>query len=290
MVVVAALVALVLMLGPDDTRLDADGTDLLADVRRFAAGLSTTAGYTRPSRAERAAVVEGVRRALAGRWRAAGTALARAGYVLHRRVDAATGRVFHELSDGAAAPRGWGRVVIDTGSTVHFGIQVPHPRADVASELLGVQLFRRVPGSVLVVAGAHRRAAPGRVADVAHAPESVFQSVHELLVRLGLPVVQLHGFQNATAPGSDVVVSAGPGLRSSFVDGVARRLEAAGLAVCRPWRTGGRGLAGTTNVQARWSAARGGEFAHVEVSRRVRDAAGSRELVVSALAAQAVVS
>jgi hypothetical protein len=281
--------ALVLLPGCG-TSTDADRTDLLADIRRFAADLPTTSGYTRPSHTERAAISDGVRHALDGRRRDAATALARVGYTVRERVDSATGRAFYDLFDASGRARGWGRVLVDVGRSVHLGIEVPHPRADLGSESLGVELFRRTPGSVLVVAGAHRRAAPGRLADVAHAAESAFQSVHELLVLQRLPVMQLHGFQNDTAPGCDIVMSAGPELRSSYVTEVAERLDSAGLAVCRSWSTECRGLAGTTNVQARWSATHGGEFAHIEVSRDARDAPATRDRVVTALSRQAVTS
>ncbi|OLF19177.1 hypothetical protein [Actinophytocola xanthii] len=285
-VVIPLAVAAVLAPPPDDTR---DRTDLRADLRRFAADMPTTSGYTRPSRAERATIRDGLRHVLGGHRNHAETTLAGIGYVLRRRVDSGTGRPFDELSDATERSRGWGRVVVDLGSTVQVGLEVPHPGADLGSEALGAELFRRVPGSVLVVAGAHRRAAPERWADVAHAPDSAFQAVHELLVRHGLPVIQLHGFRNETAPGCGVVVSAGPELRSPYVDRLAARLESAGLSVCRAWRPGcHRALAGTTNVQARFSAARGGDFAHVEVSREVRDSDEARERVVSALSRQAV--
>ncbi|MBP2327831.1 hypothetical protein JOF56_008216 [Kibdelosporangium banguiense] len=289
--IVAALVvvALVLLLVPTTKKseLPDDGqADLSADVQRFALGMSTESGYTQPTPAQRAAIGDGVRRVLDGRPREAEDVLAPVGYTIRRLADTATQRAFYEISDRAAVTRGWGRILVDIDPKVHLGIEIPHPKADLDSESLGTGLFRKVPGSVLVVAGAHRRS--GEQADMAHTTDSVFQTVHELLIQRKLPVVQLHGYQNESAPDSDVVVSAGPELHSAYVDRIAQRLESAGLSVCRPWVTGCPGLEGTTNVQARFAVARGGDFVHVEVSRDIRDTPESRDRVVSALARQAV--
>lgn len=285
--IVGALLSFLLF--GNDRREPPDGseTDLSADVHRFAEGMSRESGYTKPSHTERTAVGDGVRDVLDGIFRDAEVKLGTVGYALRKRVDTATERVFYELSD--TRRRGWGRVLVDIGATVQLGIEIPHPKADQDTDLLGVELFRRVPGSVLVIAGAHRRAAPDRQADMAHVHGSVFETVHELVVQRRIPVVQLHGFQNETAPDSDVVVSAGPPLHSSYAARIARQLESAGLDVCEPWVTGCPELEGTTNVQARWSAEHGGDFAHVEVSRDVRDSAESRARVVSALAEQVII-
>lgn len=292
--VVAAVVvvALVLLLLPDNTtkpeQLDSSEIDLSADIKQFAQRMSAESGYMKPSPAERTAIGDGVRRVLDGELLDAKNVLASVGYTLSKRVDTATRRAFYEVSDRTDRPRGWGRILIDTTSIVQLGIEVPHPKADLDSESLGVDLFQRVPGSVLVVAGAHRRAAPDKQADMAHTNESVFETVHELLAQRKLPIMQLHGFRNETAPDSDVVVSAGPALHSPYADRISQRLKEAGLSVCQPWVTGCEGLEATTNVQAQWITAHGGDFAHIEVSHDARSTAELSDRVVSALAQQAV--
>lgn len=286
-IVVVALVLVLLPTGSHTPAPDDKKTDLLADVQRFSQAMSAESGYTRPSRTERATLSDGVRRVLDNVPGEAGDVLAQVGYTVREHVDAVTRRTFYDISDTAAAPRGWGRIMVDTAAAdTRLGIEIPHPKADQDSEALGVELFRKAAGSVLVIAGAHRRAAPDRQADMAHTTDSVFEEIHALLVQRRTPVVQLHGFQNETAPDSDVVVSAGPRLRSPYVQAIAQRLEAAGLSVCRPWVTGCPGLEATTNVQAQWSQEHGADFAHVEVSRDMRDTSSSRDLVVSALAGQ----
>jgi hypothetical protein len=288
-IVVAIVVAgLVLYLLPTGKKEDKPGpagkTDLLSDVQRFAEGMSAETGYTRPTQAERTAVSNGVQRVLDNAPGEARDVLAAVGYTIRQLVDTATNRTFYEISDNAGNSRGWGRIMIDTSESARLGIEVPHPKADQDSESLGVELFRKAPGSVLVVAGAHRRAAENRVADMAHTTSSVFEDLHELLVRRQVPVVQLHGFQNETAPDSDVVVSAGPPLKNQFAQQTAQRLEAAGLSVCKPWVTGCPGLEATTNVQARYSDEQKADFVHVEVSRDIRDSPSARDQVASVLA------
>jgi hypothetical protein len=284
-IVVAGLVLYLLPTGTrkDDTP-EAASTDLLSEVQQFSQGMSAETGYTRPTQAERTAISTGVQRVLDNAPNEAKDVLAAVGYTISERVDTATQRRYHEISDNAGNSRGWGRVVIDTSESARLGIEVPHPKADQDSESLGVELFRKAPGSVLVIAGAHRRAAENRVADMAHTTTSVFQDLHELLVRRRVPVVQLHGFQNETAPDSDVVVSAGPPLSSPLALRTAQRLESAGLSVCKPWVTGCPGLEATTNVQARYSDEQKAEFVHVEVSRDIRDSPSARDQVASVLA------
>lgn len=270
--------------GPGPGKPDASRTDLLSDVRRFTEAMSAETGYTRPTQAERAAISNGVQRVLDNVPDKAGDVLAEVAYTIRERVDIATQRAFYEISDNAAVSRGWGRIMIDSSGTSRLGVEIPHPKADQDSESLGVELFRKAPGSVLVIAGAHRRAAENRVADMAHTTGSVFEELHELLVARGVPVVQLHGFANDTAPDSDVVVSAGPPLSSTFALQTAQRLEVAGLSVCKPWVTGCPGLEATTNVQARYSAEQKAEFVHVEVSKDLRETPSARDQVASALA------
>ena len=290
-VAVTAVVALVLLLMPGATTKPeqpaATEIDLSADLGQFAQRMSAESGYTPPSPAERTAIGDGVQRVLDGKPLEAKEALAAVGYTLHNRVDTATKRRFYEVSESPGRSRGWGRILIDTAAAGGVGVEVPHPKADLGSEQLGAGLFRQVPGSVLVIAGAHRRAAPDKQADMAHTNESVFETVHELLVQRKVPVMQLHGFRNETAPDSDVVVSAGPHLHSPYAERAAQRLKDAGLSVCLSWVTGCEGLEATTNVQAKWVAEHGGDFVHVEVSQDTRFTAEASNRVVSALARQA---
>lgn len=171
--------------------------------------------------------------------------------------------------------RAWGLYVIDRSAPPSLVVEAPHASSDLRTELIGLALFRRTPGAVLAVGGAHRRRE-----DPAHDTGTVFHVVTTLLARRGLPQVQLHGFNDTTLASADVVLSAGAAEAGDAARRAADRLEDAGFRVCRAWAEPCRGLAGTTNVQGR--AAGGTSFLHVELNRTVRE--DRRDDVVRALA------
>lgn len=187
---------------------------------------------------------------------------------------------FSVLDDSVAVQepgtgRAWGLYAIDRSAPPSLVVEVPHPSSDLRTDLIGLALFRRVPGAVLAVAGAHRRRE-----DPAHDTGTVFHAVTTLLARRGLPQVQLHGFKDRTLPAADVVLSAGAAEAGDAARRAADRLDAAGFRVRRAWAEPCRGLAGTTNVQSQ--AAGGTPFLHVELNRTVRET--RRDDVVHALA------
>ncbi|MEV7097963.1 hypothetical protein AB0M80_34460 [Amycolatopsis sp. NPDC051045] len=170
--------------------------------------------------------------------------------------------------------RAWGLYAIDRSAPPSLVVEVPHPSSDLRTELIGLALFRRVPGAVLAVAGAHRRRE-----DPAHDTRTVFHVVTTLLARRGLPQVQLHGFNDRTMPAADVVLSAGAAEAGDAARRAADRLLASEFRVRRAWAEPCRGLAGTTNVQSQ--AAGGTPFLHVELNRTTRET--RRDDVVRAL-------
>ncbi|MEV6647067.1 hypothetical protein [Amycolatopsis sp. NPDC051371] len=170
--------------------------------------------------------------------------------------------------------RAWGLYVFDRSAPPSLVVEVPHASSDLLTELIGLGLFRRTPGAILAVGGAHRRRE-----DPAHDTGTVFHAVTTLLARRGLPQVQLHGFKDRTLPAADVVLSAGAAEAGDAARRAAARLADAGFRVRRAWAEPCRGLAGTTNVQSQ--AAGGTPFLHVELSRTVRET--RRDDVVRAL-------
>jgi hypothetical protein len=169
--------------------------------------------------------------------------------------------------------RAWGLYAIDRSAPPSLVVEVPHPSSDLRTELIGLALFRQVPGAVLAVAGAHRRRE-----DPAHETRTVFHVVTTLLGR-GVAQVQLHGFDDRTLPAADVVLSAGAAEAGDAARRAADRLTAAGFRVRRAWAEPCRGLAGTTNVQSQ--ATGGTPFLHVELNRTTRET--RRDDVVRAL-------
>jgi len=278
-VVAAAAVVVATLALPGPRRPTDEAVDLRTEVRDFVAA-QTSHGYRPADAKEREAFGEGTAALLRGETESAARAFQEIDYHVRIRADLGGNR-FAEAYDASGDARGWGRVLVDLRAMPRLMVEVPHPGADRRSELLGVAMFRRTPGAVLLIAGAYRRAAPD--ADVAHATSSAFESAHEWAVTAGLPVVQLHGFAAESAAGADVVVSAGPDLTGALAERVADGVSRAGFAVCRPWVTGCPGLEGTTNIQANWSDRHGGEFAHVEVAPDPRQDTAETDRLATAL-------
>ncbi|MEU8438516.1 hypothetical protein AB0F18_37645 [Streptomyces sp. NPDC029216] len=293
---------------------------------RFTSEFGVRGGYRAPTEAERAALLEGVSSLFDGDVEKARIRLADVDYRLDTFTDGPGGRRYAEVADAAArtgasgsANRGWGRVYLDLGAPVRWSVQVPHPIADQDTERLGVAVLRGAPGGVMVLAGAHRKAAggPGGVdgeaggegegegddgsgdatgtgaetggggtgaADMAHRTDSVFHAVIAELTRRGLPGIQLHGFADSTVPGSGAVVSTGAG-RAAVADAerLAAELATRGVHPCRAW-SGSCRMSGRGNAQGRLAAELGTRFLHLELARSVRADPARREETARAIA------
>jgi hypothetical protein len=250
-------------------------TDLGAEVTRFAAGLHADDPYRPPTPAERRRFLAALRELRAGRPAAA------LGFTARTGVDKKTGRRFGLLVN-PPGERAWGWYLVDLSAPARLVVEVPHPNSDLHTEEIGLALYQAVPGSVLLVAGAHRRA-DGGAADVAHRTDSMFHAVAGDLAERGLPQVQLHGFHDDNLPDTDVVVSPGAGDPGVYVRRVAEAVDA-DFRVCRSWQRNCGRLEGTTNVQGRDAARRGTPFVHVEISRSVRDDHAAWSRLVRAIA------
>ncbi|BCL15096.1 hypothetical protein [Micromonospora sagamiensis] len=198
-------------------------------------------------------------------------------------TDPATGRPFTIFLADGSDERTWGALVLDRSAGARQVVQVPHPSFDLDTEKVGLALHRRLPGSVLLVAGAHREAAGG-AADVAHNGDSLFHTLAVEFARRGLDQVQLHGFADRNLEGADAVVSTGSAPRSQVAGRIAEGLSRSGLNTCRAWSRKCGQLEGTRNAQGRASAGLDSAFVHLELSWSVRRDAVGRDLVAQVLA------
>lgn len=257
-------------------------TDPLTTVEDFAAALRTDAPYRPPDPDERSALVTAVTEL--GRLNSVPAAADPPGFSASTGVDPSTGRPYAMLASTPNDERGWGLYLVDLSAPTSVSVQVPHPRADLRTERLGVALFRQLPGAVLMVSGTHRRVANG-AGDVAHGADSMFQALAEEQSRRGIPQLQLHGFEDTSLPDADVILSAGAGDdRPEHEDAVDLITDDAELRVCAAWRERCGQLEGRTNEQGIAAAAEGTTFAHVEISRSVRDDPDQWGPLVDALA------
>lgn len=261
----------------------APAADLGAEVRQFAADLDDDAPYRPPESSERLRLLSALRALEAGDSARAADEAGELGGTVRTGVDKETGRPFG-LVVSAADERAWGWYLIDMSAPVRLAIEVAHPNSDLRSEEIGLALYRAVPGSVLAVAGTHRRAGDDDAGDVAHRTDSMFHAVAGDFAERGLPQVQLHGFHDENLPDTDVVVSPGATDADQSARRVAERIDDEDFRVCRSWEQDCGQLEGTTNEQGRDAAREGTPFVHVEISRSIRDDRDAWSALVRALA------
>ncbi|MGY0231472.1 hypothetical protein [Longispora urticae] len=258
-----------------------DPARLLAD---HVAGLSPDGRYRPPRAEERRAAGTAVDLLLDGGTGRGTDQLASLGMPATRGTDPVTGRPFTVYASDARTERSWGLVLVDGSAPVRWVVEVPHPGYDLHTEDLGLDLFRAVPGTVLLVAGAHRKAGGG-AADVAHHEDTVFHALADAYARHGLAQLQLHGYADKNLPGTDAVVSTGQAAPGPGPLRVADQLDGAGLAVCRAWRERCGQLEGMSNVQSAGAAGYGAVFVHLETSWSVRSDPARRSTLARALVA-----
>jgi hypothetical protein len=280
--VLVAGTVVVVVTSDDDPPATTTATDLGAEVRRFAAGLDDDDPYRPPEDAERRRLLSGLRALEAGESPREAEDL---GFTARTGVDEQTGRPFGLLVN-PAGERAWGWYLVDRSAPVRQVIEVPHPNSDLRTEEIGLALYRAVPGSVLLVAGTHRRAGNDAddAGDVAHRTDSMFHAVARDLARRGLPQIQLHGFHDDNLPDTDVVISPGAGKAGDTVRRLADHLADEDFEVCRSWREDCGRLEGTKNEQGREAAAQDTPFVHVEISRTIRNDREAWSRLVGALA------
>jgi hypothetical protein len=92
-------------------------------------------------------------------------------------------------------------------------------------------------------------------------------------------------FADESLPGTDVVVSTGPGTPSDAGERVVTAVAAGGLRACRAWRDSCGRLEGTTNVQGARAAEAGSTFLHIEINYAVRGSATRRRALIDDLVA-----
>ena len=137
------------------------------------------------------------------------------------------GSTYWLLKENLPVSVGWGTYLVNTdrqpGDLV---IEVPHPRCEVNTESMGIELFRQAGGFAFLMAGTHRCAnstyspcdgtttfcgqeEPYRTSDVAHSTNTMFHATHRALILPGTSrvAVQIHGCSDSSCP--DLFISNG---------------------------------------------------------------------------------
>jgi hypothetical protein len=182
------------------------------------------------------------------------------------------------LREKRPVEKGWGLYAFRPDSTSNIIIEAPHPLYDRRTPSVALDLYRALDARALLIAGAHRNANRDDSADVAHAPDSIFQSVHKSLVKEvqsssgQVIVLQIHGFHTSKHDGyPQAVLGFGKNIESVEL-AIGKELEdifekqgiRAGACAGNNWND----LCGTTNIQA--AAMSGGLFIHIELDEKVR--------------------
>jgi hypothetical protein len=196
-------------------------------------------------------------------------------YYVDKGDDSATSYLLREQRP---IQKGWGVYAFRLDSTSNIIIEAPHPLYDKNTLSVALDIYRALDARALLIAGAHRNTNKDGSADVAHAPESIFQSVHQSLAEeiqgtSGKVIfLQIHGFHTAKHEGyPQAVIGFGKTVQSTQ-SALAKDLEVAfseqgievGLCLGDQWQE----LCGKTNSQG--AIANGGVFLHIELDESIR--------------------
>jgi hypothetical protein len=213
---------------------------------------------------------------------AAETSLTALGYSVQSGEDEVTGRPYTLLSSLDGSSHFWGAILIDMSQPARYTIGVPHPKSDIRTEQIGVDVWRKATGTILVVAGTHRYGGINP-SDPAHDTTTLFHYVITNAMEQGVGHVQLHGFSDANLPGTDVVISSGVTEPSLQIRQIATTLTKQGLRIGNNWSSGTGRLLGRLNVQGQAARQHGAVFIHVEMSASVRSTPSKLQAVLTAL-------
>jgi hypothetical protein len=257
-------------------------TDLATDFAAFAATITSADTYVEPDGTQSTNAIDGISRLIQGR--DASSLLTPLGFTLSSGYETVSRKPYAlAKSEYAGGNRKWGWYLADLSAPLSMVIEAPHPGFDTDSEQLALKLWQRVPGAVLLMAGAHRNAAAA-LADVAHQTGSLFHQVAAYLSQYGAPQVQIHGFADASDPGIHTVISSGDATAGPAIKRVADLAVDNGLVVHRGWLGEGSGLQGTTNTQGDAANTAGTAFIHVETSNTLRTTPSLTAALIDALA------
>jgi len=202
-------------------------------------------------------------------------------YILSYYVDRGDDyAVSYLLREQRPIQKGWGLYAFRLDSPSDIIIEAPHPLYDRRSPSVALDLYRALDARALMIAGAHRNADSDKSSDVAHATESIFQSVHVALsqkiqTQAGeVVVLQIHGFHSTKHEGYPQVVF-GLGEKPlpkevAIAQKIKETLSKKGITagICAGDGSAYEDLCAKKNVQA--SVMEKGAFIHIELDENIR--------------------
>jgi hypothetical protein len=189
--------------------------------------------------------------------------------------------VSYLLNEEKPVRKGWGLYAFRLDSKSNIIIEAPHPIYDKRTPSVALAIYRALDARALMIAGAHRNANRDKSADVAHAKESIFQSIHialtqEIEAKSGdIIILQIHGFHGSKHKGYPQVVF-GLGEKPlpqeiTIAEKIKDALSKQGISadVCTGLEGNLLELCAKTNVQG--SVTKEGTFIHIELDENIRD-------------------
>jgi hypothetical protein len=174
--------------------------------------------------------------------------------------------------------KGWGVYVFNIKYPRNIIIEAPHPLSDEETPEVALNIFRALNARALLISGTHRDANRDGSADSAHAPESIFHTVHVALSQhtqqfnQGAVFLQIHGFNSRNHPDYPSVVIGHNGKLTPENNRLLQNIKEAlqdnniQVGICDGKKY--RDLCGTKNLQN--SETQRGTFIHIELNESLR--------------------
>lgn len=259
------------------------GTDLTAMIAQFTGNFSSAQLYREPTSTEKTNGVAGlIRIAIPGA--DATSLLTPLGFTLTSGVDSVSKKSYVMAYSEFGTDRGWGLYLVDVTNPIRLVVGCPHPVSALYSADQALQHWQQVPGTLLMLAGAHRDAQSG-LADVSLHAGSMFAGVAAAFSAMKLPQVYYDGFPDASAT-TQIVLTAGAAAQGSAFRRVASELTSAGLTVDSTGTVSG--LTGTTNVESINAQSNNSTFVLVNTNLTTRTDPIQKAIVASAVEAGSV--
>jgi hypothetical protein len=188
--------------------------------------------------------------------------------------------VSYLLREQRPIQNGWGLYAFRLNSKSNIIIEAPHPLYDKRTPTVALDIYQALDARALLIAGAQRNANRDGSADVAHATESIFQSVHLAAAQEtqslsgDVIILQIHGFHTSKHNGYPQVVF-GLGEEPlpkelAIAEKIKKALSEQGIrsGICAGAESSLQELCAKTNVQG--SMTHEGAFIHIELDEKLR--------------------
>lgn len=259
-------------------------TDLSSWLTTFSATINSSQSYAEPAAGDVTNFLKGLRCEIQGT--SSGTLLTALGFTVTTGYDSVSNRPYTLIVNETGTSRSWGAYLIDRSQAPSVILEAPHPVYDANSESIALQAWQKIPGAILLIAGAERTCPSGtNLADVAHQTGSLFHKVAIEFAQQGVPQIQIHGYADATDASYDVIISQGDSNVGTLHKDIARQYESTGLRVARGWDGTATVLLGTTNSQGDAALAYGSVFVHIEHNNTLRSSSSLRTAAAKSIAA-----